>query len=203
MSVEFSEVQQYLKDNAHTQEVKDLLKPTAEAVNEFLDSQEGAKLIQPRLDVNFTKGLQTWKDNHLQGLIDEAVVKANPQETPEQKRIRELEQKVQEAERARAREQLTNVATKHATEKGLPVELVDFFLGEDEQSTLTNLNVLDKHYQSVIQKQVDDRFKGNGRTVKQNQGDKNMTKEQFDALSYAEKAALYNDNPELFNQLAE
>ena len=52
MPVEFSEVQQYLKDNAHTQEVKDLLKPTAEAVNEFLDSQEGAKLIQPRLDVN-------------------------------------------------------------------------------------------------------------------------------------------------------
>ncbi|MGE5627821.1 MAG: DUF4355 domain-containing protein [Solirubrobacterales bacterium] len=110
----------------------------------FLDSEK---------DKHSNKALETWKTNNLQKLIDEAVSKANPQETPEQKRIRELEEKIAKADKDRLREQLTNGALKFATEKKLPVELIDFVVGADEDSTNVNLTklaeVFSKHDENI------------------------------------------------------
>ena len=111
--MDLQEVKTYLEtnsqDGAVIEYLNELKKPTAEAINVYLDSQEGAKLLQPRLDSYFSKGLQTWKDNNLNKLIDEEVAKRNPGETPEQKEIRELKAQIENDRNEREKEKLTNI----------------------------------------------------------------------------------------------
>jgi hypothetical protein len=37
---------------------------------------------------------------------------------------------------------------------------------------------------------------------KQTDGNKTVTKAQFDEMTYAERVKLYNDNPDLYNELS-
>jgi hypothetical protein len=174
-SITLEDVQKFLNDNQEDKDVKaylgELKQPTAEDVEGFLDSAEGKKLLQPRLDQNFTKGLNTWKEKNLQKLIDEAVKEANPDETPEQKRIRELEEKIANTEKESQREKLLNKAVSHASEKGLPTDIVSFFIGEDEETTLTNLGTFEEKYTAALNKAVDEKFKSGGRDVKDGNND--------------------------------
>ena len=172
--MDLQEVKTYLETNSQDAAVVEYLsklkKPTAEVVNSYLDSQEGVKLLQPRLDSHFSKGLQTWKDNNLSKLIDEEVAKRNPGETPEQKEIRELKAQLEQDKAERLKEKLTNVAMKKADELGLPLDLVQHFIGADEDSTNSNLENFNSAFQTAIKTQVDSKFKQNGRDVK-NYGD--------------------------------
>ena len=172
--MDLQEVKTYLETNSQDAAVveylSELKKPTAEVVNSYLDSQEGVKLLQPRLDSHFSKGLQTWKDNNLTKLIDEEVAKRNPGETPEQKEIRELKAQLEQDKAERLKEKLTNVAMKKADELGLPLDLVQHFIGADEDSTNSNLENFNSAFQTAIKAQVDSKFKQNGRDVK-NYGD--------------------------------
>ena len=172
--MELQEVKTYLETNSQDAAVveylSELKKPTAEVVNSYLDSQEGVKLLQPRLDSHFSKGLQTWKDNNLSKLIDEEVAKRNPGETPEQKEIRELKAQLEQDKAERLKEKLTNVAMKKADELGLPLDLVQHFIGADEDSTNSNLENFNSAFQTALQTQVNSKFKQNGRDVK-NYGD--------------------------------
>ncbi|MCJ0932931.1 DUF4355 domain-containing protein [Virgibacillus halodenitrificans] len=168
------EIKAWLEENKEEKEVEaylgELRQPTREDVEGFLDSDEGKKLLQPRLDQNFTKGLNTWKEKNLQKLIDDAVKEANPDETPEQKRIRELEEKIQQTEKESQREKLMNKAVKQASEKGLPTDIVSFFIGEDEESTMNNLGTFEEKYNAAITKAVDEKFKAGGRKVDDGDG---------------------------------
>lgn len=172
--MDLQEVKTYLETNSQDAAVveylSELKKPTAEVVNSYLDSQDGVKLLQPRLDSHFSKGLQTWKDNNLSKLIDEEVAKRNPGETPEQKEIRELKAQLEQDKAERLKEKLTNVAMKKADELGLPLDLVQHFIGADEDSTNSNLENFNSAFQTAIQTQVNSKFKQNGRDVK-NYGD--------------------------------
>ena len=154
------------QDSAVSEYLSELKKPTAEVVNSYLDSQEGAKLLQPRLDSHFSKGLQTWKDNNLSKLIDEEVSKRNPGETPEQKEIRELKAQLESDRLEREREKLTNFAMKKANDLGLPLDFVNHLIGNDEDDTNSNLESFNELFQNAVQSQVDAKFKGNGREVK-------------------------------------
>ena len=44
---------------------------TATHIENYLQNSEGQKLMQPKLDKYFNKGLETWKQNNLEKLIDE------------------------------------------------------------------------------------------------------------------------------------
>lgn len=163
------EIKAWLEANKTNSDVQAYLNtlstPTVEGVEGFLDSPEGRKLLQPRLDSNFTKGLNTWKEKNLDKLIEDEVKKRNPEETPEQKRIRELEEKIEQAEKARNRESLVNKALKVAKEKNLPDSIVDFFVAEDEEGTTSNLAKLEEAYTKALQAAVDEKFKAGGRTL--------------------------------------
>lgn len=197
----FEEVQQYLKDNANSQEVQELLKPTAETVNNFLDTDQGAKLLQPRLDGHFTKGLQTWKDNHLSKIVEEEIAKVT-QESPETKRIRELEQKVAKAEQERTQERLKNVAAAQLSERKLPIELVDLVTSSDEETTTNIIDKVASIFDNAIKTSVEQRFKTNGREVANpTQTTKTISKEQFNAMSYEQKVDLYKNQPEVYQEL--
>jgi hypothetical protein len=167
--MKLEDIKQFLSDNKDQDDVKaylgELSAVSTDKVKGFLDTEEGKKLLQPRLDQNFYKGLETWKANNLDSIIEEEVKKRNPDKTPEQLKIEELEKKIEKAENDRIRGELVNKAFKVADEKSLPKDVIDYFIGEDEEKTLENLSKFEQSYTAALQKAVDEKFKAGGREV--------------------------------------
>ncbi|MGJ9384261.1 DUF4355 domain-containing protein [Salipaludibacillus sp. CF4.18] len=169
------EIKAWLEENKESDEVKtylgELKQPTRENVEGFLDTEEGKKLLQPRMDQNFTKGLNTWKEKNLDKLIDDEVKKKNPDKTPEQKELEELKQQFEQEKKERNREALKNKALTVADEKKLPKGILDFFIAEDEDGTTANLTKLEEEYNKAVQSAVDEKFKASGKEFKQGGSD--------------------------------
>ncbi|MFB0637435.1 DUF4355 domain-containing protein [Bacillus rugosus] len=186
------EVKKFLEENKENEEVKafvgELSAVSADKVEGFLETDEGKRLIQPRLDSHFTKGLDTWKANNLDALVDAKVKELYPEETEEQKRIRKLEKELEDQKTAAQREKLLNKAVSYATEKQLPADVVEFFIGDDEESTMKNLGAFEEKYNAALQKAIESKFQENGRDVQS--GSNETTNQSLDISSLAAEASI-------------
>lgn len=141
IKMNIKEIQAYLEKNKNSKEVEifvtglnpiDLIK-----VKDFVGKDSSAKSwFDSEKDKHANKSLETWKSNNLQKLIDAAVAKANPQETSEQKRIRELEERIKQFQRYSERKELVNKTLKFAAENEIPSDFIDRFLGGDQEITI-------------------------------------------------------------------
>lgn len=139
--MDLNEIKAYLDTNKDNEEVKSYINgfTTVDRVESYLNTEEGRKALQPKLDLYHGKGLETWKANNLDKIYQERFAKENPGVTPEQLKYQELENKFNLAEKGRLKETLTNKAFKLAQEKKLPVELIDYLIGDDETGTVNNV----------------------------------------------------------------
>ena len=165
--MKLEDIKKFFAENKDQEDVKaylgELSAVSEDKVKGFLDTEEGKRLLQPRLDSHFTRGLDTWKQNNLDKLIEEEVKKRNPQKTPEQIELENLRKEIENERKARNRETLVNKALKVADEKALPKGIIDFFIADDEENTLTNLTKLEEEYSKAVQSAVDSKFKEHGR----------------------------------------
>lgn len=186
------DIKKFLSENKEQEDVKaylgELSAVSADKVKGYLETLEGMKLIQPKLDSHFTKGLETWKQNNLDKIIEEEVRKRNPQKTPEQLELEKLRKEIEDERKARNRETLVNKALKVADEKALPKGIIDFFIAEDEENTLTNLTKLEEEYSKAIQAAVDAKFKDYGRDIDQSNNNQNTG--NIDIASLANQASI-------------
>lgn len=130
---------------------------TNDEVKRYFDSEK---------DKHFSTALETWKSNNLEPLIETEVRKRNPEQTEEQKRIASLEKALEDQKKEAQREKLTNLAMKEASGKGLPTDLIGFFLADDEDGTKANLGKLEEVYNAAVQAAVESKFKEGGRDPK-------------------------------------
>lgn len=207
LEITFEQLQTALESNQDLAKKVTSSVLTPDNITGYLDSEEGKKLLQPKLDSYFSKGLDTWKNNNLQKLIDEEVSKRNPAETPEQKAIRELQQQMAQATAEKVRAEQIALGQSIASEKGLPTSLVPYFIGDNESDTRNKLNFLELEYKSTLEKQVEERLKGTNSAPKVNinggqAGNADASKVDFMKMSYKERVELYNQNPQLYMQLA-
>lgn len=165
--MELKEALELIGKNLEAPEVKEfttkfnpLAAVTKDNVGEFVEKNDTLKSYR---DSFHTKGLETWKANNLKKLVDEEIAKANPQETPEQKKIRELEARLNEEASARKKESLKNLAIKKLTEKKLPVDIVDNLIGSDEESTEKTLSAYEQALESYKKALTEQLLKNNGR----------------------------------------
>ncbi|WP_051575116.1 DUF4355 domain-containing protein [Sporolactobacillus terrae] len=167
--MDLNEIKTWLNEHKSDSDVStylgELSKPSIDGLKGLLDTEEGRKLIQPKLDAHFTKGLETWKSNNLESLIEEEVKKRNPQKSPAEIEVEKLRKEIEDERKARARQELTNKALKVADEKGLPKGVLDFFIGADEETTTANLGKLEETFKAAVQAGVDAKFKQSGRNV--------------------------------------
>lgn len=169
--MDLEQVKQFLNENKDDKEVSaylgELRQPTAQDVEGYLDTAEGKQLLQPRLDSYFTKGLNSWKEKTLPNVIEDELKKRNPEMTEEQRRINELEKKLEDQIKAANREKVRNAAMSHASSKELPFnsDFLDYFIADDEETTLKNLGTVEETFNAAVQKAIESKFKESGREI--------------------------------------
>lgn len=162
------EVIEFLKKNNAPAELilqlESLKTVSIDSVKEFLEKDEaGKKYLQSLNDAAVTKGLATFKEKTMPGLIEEEIKKKFPDETEEQKKLRILEDDQKKLKDEIKRKDLLNKATTLAVEKRLPLKLVERFLGDDEEGTIKNMELFEAEYNAGVTAAVDAKFKENGR----------------------------------------
>lgn len=190
MELTLEQVKKFLEESKENQEVQELLKGfnsvTKNDVEAFLETEEGKQLLQPLLDSYFHKGLKTWKQNNLEKLINEKIRELNPDKTPEQIELEQIKQQLKQMEKEKLRESLKNKALTYLTEKNLPVQLVDYFVGEDEETTIQNLQRFENVFINQLQQAVENRLKADGTELKDSETKTKFTKEQIAAMTHEE-----------------
>ena len=110
----------------------------------FMDSEK---------DKHLQKGIDTFKTNNLQKLVDEEYKKQHPEADPKDTEIAKLKKQFEDMQKESLKKDLTNNALKTMTEKKLPADLVNFIVGQDEDSTNKNLKTLEdifsKHDEAI------------------------------------------------------
>lgn len=199
------ELKIFLEENKDNTEIQNFLKEKYSAkinIKEYLETPEGKREIQPILDSYFTKGLQTWKEKTMPSLIEEEIKKRFPDETEEQKRLRILEEELAKERQARLKSDLINKATQIATQKGMPVELVGYFVGQDEEETINNLTALEEIWTRSIEKVIKEKFKDSGRdVVPGNKNDKVNNPWSKQHFNLTEQGRILREDPELAKKL--
>ena len=128
------------------------------------EDKEFKSFIDSVKDKHASKSLETWKENNLDKLIDEKIKEMYPEEDPKDLELKKLKQEMENMKREAKREKLRNQALKIATEKGLPTDLVDYFIGENEETTLKNLETFEKTFTENLETKVKERLKDNSYT---------------------------------------
>lgn len=112
------------------------------------------------------------------------------------KKVEELEQK--EREFAIAQNKLE--ASKVLSNRGLPVEFVDYVVADDADTMMNNIETFDKAFKAAVADEVAKRIaQPTPKTGSAQQG--GLTKEQFRKLNLAQQAEIYRTNPTLYKEL--
>ncbi|MCI1964517.1 MAG: DUF4355 domain-containing protein [Oscillospiraceae bacterium] len=160
---------------------------TDDRMNKYLESENGKKTIQPKLDSYFSKGLETWKQNNLSKLVDEEIQKRNPSTDPKDIELNKVKNQLEQMKTENLKKDLTANAIKYATSKNLPVDMVDFLVGTDEDSTNKNLKAFEKAFQKAVDNAVNEKLKSSGHTPSDTEP----------SMMDGVEKAFYSKNPQL------
>lgn len=176
---------------------------TSDRVEEFLNNEDGKKLLQPKLDKYHQKSLESWRQNNWEKELDAEIRKRFPAKSESEIELEKIKTQLKQMELEKTKESLTNKAIKVANEKKIPLDLIDFIIGNDEDNTLKNIEKLEGILNVHIQSAVEERLKSTGSyTPPSGGGGKGLTKEDFTKMSYKERIELNQKNPELYKQLS-
>ena len=101
--------------------------------------------------------------------------------------------------RAFEQEKLLNETSKQLASKNLPIEFAEMLKAQDAESTFENIKIFESKFNEAVERLVNERLKGNTPKVKSDVS--GMTKETFNKMSYQERLALFNSDPELYDKL--
>ncbi|AOZ93629.1 DUF4355 domain-containing protein [Paenibacillus crassostreae] len=189
--MDLDQVKQFIEANGTTEEVKSYLQVlnpmSVEGIEQFVQSDKDAKSwFDSTVDKRTTKSLETWKANQLEGLLDAEIKKRFPAKDEKEIEVEKLRAEMETMKLEKQRERLTSQAIKIASEKKLPLTLVDFFIGADETTTTANLAVFEQSLQLAVQQQVEQRLKGDGYTPPADSTGKTFTLDTIKGMSQDE-----------------
>lgn len=135
-TITFDQVKAFLEANSDDETIKTYLKGlvpeepiTPDKVKAYLDTPDGKALIQPMMDKRVTEALDTYKrktfDNEVNARVAAELLKRNPEETPEQKRVRELEENMRRMKEEQEMERLKSQIKDLAFKEGVSLDFID------------------------------------------------------------------------------
>lgn len=202
----FDLVKQFIESNKDSVEVKELTAGfiNYDVVDNYLNGDEGKKVLQPRLDRHFTKSLDSWKDNNLQTIIDQKINESHPAETEADKKLRQMQDRLNLMENEKNRSSIKATAMMELNEKGLPSSVADFMVADSLESTRDRINMFETEFKMAVKAEVETRLKTSGGTPKHSdsqEGTDGLTKASLLKMDYNQRLDFYQKNPQLFNQI--
>jgi len=167
MAIEnFSEVVDYITANSENEDVKNYIsgvnKMDINGVKSFLETnEEGKGYLNSYSDSKVTKGIETFKTNNLQKLIDAELLKKNPSLTPQELKIQELEQKFADMEKSKTKVEQMSKYKDVLQQKKIPSNMVDFLINDDETVTNANITLFEDSMKSYIEEAIKAKFGNN------------------------------------------
>ena len=120
-----------------------------EGLNKLLESD---KSLQGLFDKKVTTGIENFKKNGMQKIIEAEVLKrTGKNETPEQKEIRELKERLDKADKEKAKAEMISKYKYLLTEKKIPSNMIDFLLAEDDETTGANIELFENSMKQYIE----------------------------------------------------
>jgi len=151
VQVTLEQVQELVQNNEEVRKSLQSTLLTPEAFTAFIETEDGKKVIQPIKDSFASQAINAWKNNNLDKVRQEAILSANPSDTPEQKRIKELELQFQAQQEKAIFAEQNAYAFQLANQKGIPTELASRFVGKNAEETLMGINSLDTIWKAALQ----------------------------------------------------
>jgi len=125
MEVTIDDVKKFFTDNVENEDVKSYLleiappappvepKPISQdEIKSYLETNDGRALVQPMMDKRVTEAIETYRKKTLEPEVNARVaaelLKRNPEETPAERRIRELEERQKQLDEEREIEKKNN-----------------------------------------------------------------------------------------------
>lgn len=171
-----------------------------EGLNKLLASN---KEFQGLFDNKVTGGIENFKKNNLQKLIDAEVLKrTGKDETPEQKEIRELKERLDKSDKDKIRAEMVSKYKDTLSEKRIPSNMIDFLLGADEETTNTNITLFEDSMKNYIEKGISEKLNNSSYTPPKQEGVVNtMTKDKFLKLGFSEQNKFASENPDQYTEM--
>lgn len=160
--------------------------------------EEVMALIQSETDKRVTQALKTQqkkyeKELSLSKLDDDARAKAE-----KDNRIAELEEQIAAFHIEKNKSELKSVLSS----RGLSAEFADIVtITDDIEASQAAIDKLDKLFKAAVKAEVEKRLAGTTPKGGNATNSADITKERAAKMTIAERAALKNSNPELFNKL--
>ncbi|NFH81679.1 DUF4355 domain-containing protein [Clostridium botulinum] len=151
---------------------------TLDAFKEKENDTEFKSYLDSIKDTHFTKALETWKANNLNKMVEAELLKRNPSKTPEQLKLEEMEQRLNESEKQRKLSDQKSRIKSDESYKGIDSKIIDLLVNEDEEITKANLALYVEGNKPFIQSEIEKRLKDNQYTPPSNESDKAKQLEQ-------------------------
>lgn len=159
---------------------------TAEDMELIAGTEAGTSFINKKIDSAVSKGVETFKTGKMLEHIETAKKEAqdalrvelekkyNPQKSPAELKIEELERKLLEREQAEAKKAMELLITTEGTKSGIPAEVLSFvapnLMADNNDKTLENLTNFKVVWDNAMTSSIDQKFKEAGKEKKKNYG---------------------------------
>jgi hypothetical protein len=150
-------------------------------------------VFQSELSTMNERYQKKYQEEKLPGIIEDEVKKRNPAKSPLELEMAQLRAELEGTKKEAKRKELAALAIKQAAEKGLPTDLIDRFIGEDEESTAKNIELLGGVFESYRAKAIEKHMSsvaGSGAPPKAGASSKTMSEADFNRLPAKEQVSL-------------
>ena len=144
---------------------------TLEELKNIINENEGFKAwLSSEKDRHFSTSLNTWKENNLSKEVDKEISKRYPEETAEQKKLRDLELKLQAMEQESKMKEIKANTMRVINDKQLDSEILDFVLSDNEETTIANIDKFEGLIERLANKRLEEKYKNANTTPSQSVG---------------------------------
>jgi hypothetical protein len=149
---------------------------TLEELKNIINENEGFKAwLSSEKDRHFSTSLNTWKENNLSKEVEKEISKRYPAETEEQKKLRDLELKLQAMEQESKMKELKANTMRVINDKQLDSEILDFVLSDNEETTIANIDKFEGLVERLANKRLEEKYKNANTTPTQSVGQATLT----------------------------
>lgn len=150
--------------------------------DEFIKTNETiSKYVKSAQDSHFDKGIETWKQNNLQKLVDAEVMKRNPAKTEEQLKLEKLEAEMNQIKLDKAKAENLAKFKDDLVKKNIPLELASLLISDDADVTKANLEIFEGSMSTYVTKKLDEKL--SGRTDKKEKTENDDSKDKTPSIA--------------------